>query len=311
MELSEPVVNEETRSMRFAISIYLLMAVAGTLTSWLCKAQALALDGLVSGLNALMILVAERLSRQLSRPADRRYPFGYWSMETLYTGSRSLVLLGIIAFAVIVSIARILSHLQGAVVAVPLFGGIVTYSVAMVALCLLLAVIHHRHWLRGGCQSPLLVMERRAALVDGGLSAGVGLAFAVTPLLLQTPLAGFVPISDACIVLVLCAFLVVAPLRTLFESVRELGGGAASSRVREVVRSMAQQQLESRGIRLVDDALFHSGRAIQGVLYVDPGRAVSADEMDGWRHALERRCRGRFSNVTLELVLTRRAPLAG
>lgn len=167
LELSEPVVNEETRSMRFAIGINLLMAVAGTLTSWLCNAQALALDGLVSGLNALMILIAERLSRQLSRPADRRYPFGYWSLETLCTGSRSLVLLGMIVYAVIVSIARILCHLQGAVVAVPFFGGIVIYSMAMVALCLLMAGIHHRHWLRGGRQSPLLVMERRAALVDG------------------------------------------------------------------------------------------------------------------------------------------------
>ena len=297
--------------MRFAIGINLLMAVAGTLTCWLCNAQALALDGLVSGLNALMILVAERLSRQFSRPADRRYPFGYWSLETLYTGSRSLLLLGIIVFAVIGSIGRILSHRQGAEVAVPLFGGIVIYSMAMVALCLLLAAIHHRHWLRGGRQSPLLVTERRAALVDGGLSAGVGLAFAVTPLLLQTPLEGLVPISDACIVLVLCALLVVAPLRTLLESVRELGGGAASSGVREAVRSLAQRQLESWGIRLVDDALFHSGRAVQGVLYVAPGGSVSADEVDGWRHSLERHCRGRFHNVTLELVLTRRDPLGG
>lgn len=113
------IVSVEARSMRCAVVINLLMAAAGTITCWLCNAQAPALDGLVSGLNALMVLVGERLSRQLARPADRRYPFGYWALETLYTGSRSLVLLGIILFAAIVSIARIVEHLQGANVPVP------------------------------------------------------------------------------------------------------------------------------------------------------------------------------------------------
>lgn len=311
MSRSLRMVSVEARSMRWAVAINLVMAATGTITCWLCNAQAPALDGLVSGLNALMVLVGERLSRQLARPADRRYPFGYWALETLYTGSRSLVLLGIILFAAIVSIARIVEHLQGADSPVPRFGGIVLYSVAMVGLCLLLAGLHHRNWLLGGRQSPLLVAERRAALVDGGLSAGVGLAFALTPLLRRTPLAGFVPVSDAWIVLVLCALLVVGPLRSLTEAVRELGGGAASSRVRQALHAMAQRELESQGIRLVDEALFSSGRAVQGVLYIDPDRSVSAPEVDQWRTSLEGHCRSRFPNVTLELVLSRRAPLPG
>ncbi|MBC1261634.1 hypothetical protein FQK07_10240 [Synechococcus sp. BSF8S] len=68
------------------------MALTGAIASWICNAQALALalalalDGLVSGLNALMILVAARLSSQLLRPPECRYPFGYWALETLYTG---------------------------------------------------------------------------------------------------------------------------------------------------------------------------------------------------------------------------------
>jgi predicted Co/Zn/Cd cation transporter (cation efflux family) len=100
--------------MQFAVGINLVMALTGAIASWICNAQALALDGLVSGLNALMILVGARLSNQLLRSPHRRYPFGYWALETLYTGSRSLLLLGILLFASITSIDRILGQLHGA-----------------------------------------------------------------------------------------------------------------------------------------------------------------------------------------------------
>ena len=43
--------------MRFAIGVNLLMAAAGVLFCWWTQAQALALDGLVSGLNAIAIMV--------------------------------------------------------------------------------------------------------------------------------------------------------------------------------------------------------------------------------------------------------------
>ncbi|WP_185465188.1 cation transporter [Synechococcus sp. BSA11S] len=116
--------------MRTATGLNLLMGVAGILASWWTQAQALALDGLVSGLNAMAIIVAARLSGSLGRPQDRRYPFGYWSLETIYLGGRSLMLLGIIAFAAISSIERILSYMINADGAVPpRFDLIVPYSV--------------------------------------------------------------------------------------------------------------------------------------------------------------------------------------
>ena len=146
--------NQESRSLQFAVGINLIMVLTGAIASWICNAQALALDGLVPDLNALMILVAARLSSQLLRPPNRRYPIGYWALETLDTGSRSLLLLGILLIASISSIDRILGHLQGAKVAAPWIGGIVLYSLILVALGLLIAWNHHRHWRRGGRQSP-------------------------------------------------------------------------------------------------------------------------------------------------------------
>ncbi|QPN59908.1 cation transporter [Synechococcus sp. CBW1002] len=303
------MVNQDSRALQFAVGVNLIMAVAGAIASWLCNAQALALDGLVSGLNALMILAGGHLSTQVLRPPDRRFPFGYWALETLYVGSRSLLLLGILLFAAISSIDRILAQRHGASITPPWIGGIVIYACLMAALGLLVAWNHHRHWKIGGRQSQLLAMERRATLVGAAISAGLGLAFAVTPLLLDTPLAGMVPVSDAWIVLLLSGILVVAPLRSLRDAVSELGGVAARSTVRQAVLNIVRQELNAQGIRLVDDAVFTLGRAVQGLLYIDPGMALSALDVDLLRDQLERTCRQRFENLALELVLTCRDPL--
>jgi predicted Co/Zn/Cd cation transporter (cation efflux family) len=185
----------------------------------------------------------------------------------------------------------------------------VIYALVMVALGLLIAWNHHRHWRRGGRQSQLLAMERRATLVGAALSAGLGTAFALTPLLIGRPLAGMVPVSDAWIVLLLCGVLVVSLLRSLRDAVRELGGVAARSTVRQALHNMARQELASQDIRLVDDAVFTSGRAVLAVLYIDPNTALSALDVDLLRDRLVRTCRQRFENVALELVLTCRDPL--
>ena len=299
----------ESRSMRIAFGINLVMALAGVLASWWTEAQALALDGLVSGLNASAILVAERLSSRLGRPQDRRYPFGYWALETLYTGGRSLLLLGIILFAATSSIARIITHLRGVESAIPRFALIAPYSITMVALCLMLACIHHHYWKQGGAQSRLLAVEKRGALIDGAISAGVGVAFALTPLLSGTSLADLIPISDAIVVLILCGLLISSPLSMLLTAARELVGEAAHPRIRGRVQALLRPDLDALNIKLVDLAIFPSGRAIQGILYLQPAMAIHAEEVDQLRLMAERSCRREFSVVTLEIVLTGRAPL--
>lgn len=181
----------------------------------------------------------------------------------------------------------------------------------MVALCLVMAATHHRNWLRGGRQSRLLAIEGRGALLDAGISAGVGVAFALTPLLSATPLEWVIPISDAIVVLVLCGLLVRSPLRSLMASVAELGGESAHPSIQRQVINHVSPELTALDITLVDLALFPSGRALQGILYLDPHRAMVSSEVDQLRDSLERLCRSRFPIVTLEVALSQREALLG
>jgi predicted Co/Zn/Cd cation transporter (cation efflux family) len=179
----------------------------------------------------------------------------------------------------------------------------------MTLLCVLVATAHHREWIRSGRRDPLLAVERRAALVDAATSAGVALAFALTPLLRLTPLAGLVPVSDAVIVLALCVLLVGPPLRTFRNALRELSGATATAPLRRRLTETFAEELRSHGLTLVDAALFTSGRTLLGLVYVDSEAPLRAAQVDHLRESLETACRFRFPDVTLELVLTERSPL--
>jgi predicted Co/Zn/Cd cation transporter (cation efflux family) len=140
-------------------------------------------------------------------------------------------------------------------------------------------------------------------------SAGLALAFALTPVLRLTPLTGLDPISDAVIVLALCALLAAPPLRTLRNALRELSGATATAPVRRRLTETIAQELSKLGLTLVDAALFSSGRTLLGLLCIDSERPLRAAQVDHLRECLEGVCRARLSDVTLELLLTERHPL--
>ena len=66
----------------------------------LTGSSALLLDGLYSAVLVGSSLIASRISRNVVRPPDRAWPYGYEGQEALYVLFRSLVLLGVIGFGV-------------------------------------------------------------------------------------------------------------------------------------------------------------------------------------------------------------------
>ena len=150
----------------------LLMAIIGVSAAYLYHSGALLVDGLYSGVIFLSGIVVARISVAVTRPADRRYPFGYDAQEALYVRFRSLVLLGIPVFAVAGAIGKIITYTTGGDVPGLVFGPILVYAVVMVVICLVLAFWYRRNWLRSGRRSELLRTESRAAVVDAAIKMG-------------------------------------------------------------------------------------------------------------------------------------------
>ena len=90
----------EQHSLRFGIGANAVMTVAGFSAHLLTGSRALLLDGLYSAVLVVSSLIASRISRNVVRPSDRAWPYGYEGQEALYVLFRSLVLLGVIGFGI-------------------------------------------------------------------------------------------------------------------------------------------------------------------------------------------------------------------
>ena len=73
----------EQRSLRFGIGAKAVMTLAGFVAHVLTGSSALLLDGLYSAVLVGSSLIASRISRNVVRPPDRAWPYGYEGQEAL------------------------------------------------------------------------------------------------------------------------------------------------------------------------------------------------------------------------------------
>ena len=106
----------EQRSLRFGVGANAVMALAGFSAHVLTGSSALLLDGLYSAVLVGSSLIASRISRNVVRPPDRAWPYGYEGQEALYVLFRSLVLLGVIGFGLSSSFSTLIDWWRGDVV---------------------------------------------------------------------------------------------------------------------------------------------------------------------------------------------------
>jgi predicted Co/Zn/Cd cation transporter (cation efflux family) len=301
---SQSIGNFEQRSLRVARWANLVMAGAGVFTAWVANADALLVDGLYSGVNFLSSLVAARVGQSVMRPWDQTRPFGYYADEALYVTFRSMVLLGILLFAAMAAISNIIAYAAGETPPDIGFGKVVVYSLLMLAICLVMAYVHHHNWVKTHKHSDILKTETRAATIDGILSAGVGLAFGLAPLLANTPLKSLLPITDSIVVLVLVAVIIRQPVALLMSALGEIAGEAAAPNVVFTIRQIATTTVSSRGYSLVDIAASKLGRFHIILIYVQPTQPVDGYLVDQLRGELKTHCESHIGLVELEIVLT-------
>lgn len=300
----------EQRSLQLGKWANLLMAAAGVAAAYASHSDALLVDGLYSGVNFVSAMIAARISASILQPADRWYPFGYDAYEALYVKYRSLVLLGIMAFAVIGAVAKIITYATGGNVPALVFGPILVYVAAMVVICFGLAAWHHHNWKRSGRQSELLRTESRAAVVDGVISAGAGGGLLASALLRDTALQFLVPVSDSIIVLVMCGFIVWQPVSMFFNSLREVAGAAADLTLVEKARTLTEEMARELPVDVLAVSVMKLGRSYFVVPYLKPAGPVSAQDIDAFRHNLGIAYGKLLGSARAEIIVTAEPPYA-
>ena len=292
--------NSEIRALRLGTLGNSIGAVAALVFYLRSGSDALLLDGLYTAVMAGASVIAGQVNRSALQPRSRAYPFGASGQEPLYVLFRTLVLLGIIAFAMVSAIGKIHTAVQGGAIPAVQLDGLGWYFSAMVLLNLWLWGVFVRSWSNGGGNNDMLRGMAISARFDALISAGTGIALVGSPLLLATPLAPLVPIADSLLVLVLSLALVGEPIAILQGAVTEAAGSSRSippalhSRCSAAVAAV----LAERDCTLLELAMIRLGRTVTAVAYVEPATAVTASQTDGLR-----------LDVEAELVQTLQTPV--
>ena len=281
--------SSETRALRLGTIGNAIGALSALVFYLRSGSDALLLDGLYTAVMAGASVIAAQVSRAALQPRSRAYPFGASGQEPLYVLFRTLVLLGIIAFAMVSAAGKVLSYVQGGAIPVVRLDGLGWYFAAMVLLNLWLWQVFKASWRSSGGTSDMLRGMAISARFDALISAGTGIALLGSPLLLGTPLAPVVPIADALLVLVLSTALLGEPVAILKSAVAEAAGSSRSipTATQRCCCQALLPTLEQQGCALIELAMIRLGRTVTAVAYVEPVSAMTAKQIDALRLAVE------------------------
>ena len=301
----------ERRSLKIGVYASALMAVAGVGVHLISGSYALLLDGLYSAVMVGSGLVAARISRNVVRPPDRAYPYGYDGQEALYVLFRSLLLMGVLSFAAISALSTVIDYAYGEAVSSVRLGPVAWYSIAMVGTCWGLAWRHHHDWCRTGRHSQILLTEAKAARLDGLISGMTGLALLGAPLLNGTLLSALIPVTDSLLVLVVSLLVLREPLQGFLTALGQAAGASAETDLIRSTRLALEDLLAGLSCWLLDLTVYQVGRTAFVVVYLNPNQPMDGGAIDLIRDRIQERCQSLLAcPVRTEVILTATPPFA-
>lgn len=297
----------EQRSLGTAKWINLFMAVAGIVAAIGSNASALMLDGVFSGINVLAAILAAKVADSISKKPSSLRPFGYEIDEAMYVMFRSLVLTGVIIMAGLSALSKIIDYINGSTIEAVKLDWIIVYMAVMVCCCAMLALYHHKNWLKTNRQSELLETERSSAIIDGVLSAAAAAAFVLISFLKGTQLDFLVPISDSIVVICLVLYMIPTPIRAFRKAIKQVVGESADphsiAKLKEVIDALLSERFT-----LLEVSMVKVGRSYFSAIYLRPEHEVLVTELDELRGTIERVVKTHYSPHRFEVIFTANPP---
>lgn len=277
----------EGRSLLLGMWGNLFMGIAGVVAAILSNSNAILVDGLFSLIGFTAALLGRRVSQTADAGPDRVRPLGYAADEAIFTTFRSLSLLGLVLFALSGATMNIYSYAMGNPPTPLVFGPLIIYFAVIGVTCFLLWFSHRRAWKKTGEVSDILRLEATAAAFDGIITAAAGIGIVGIILLKDTPLGFITPVGDSIIVFILCSTVVTRYYADFMGGLGELAGVTAAPETIAIARRAVRPALANDGGTLVDLSVTKIGRSHWISVYYNPGRPVTAADVDQLTLSLE------------------------
>jgi len=296
----------EQQALKYGAAINLIMAIAGWLAYYLSRSQALFLDGNFSFLMFISLFVAIKISA-IKEKRTELFPYGQFVYEALYSLLKGIMITGVLLVSLIQNTATIFYFISGREANVLNTDVILGYSITMVVLCFGSALYYKLQNKKTANSSTILRAEYSAAIVDGFMSGGIGVALVSIKFIDLTGTFGFLHyIGDSLLVVLLCVILGKRPILLIRDSFIEIAGGTLQNKKNKLqIEGILKKFLVQVDPR-PKNYISKTGSSYLVVAYLNTKAVTATDpeKIETIRQQIHTELQQHFPNVMFEIVLS-------
>ena len=248
---NKPKTQKEIEKNALIVSsvVNFIIAGAGIFVFILTGLQALFLDGvfsLIAFLSNLMAIVFANVSSKKSSA----YPTGKYFLEPLYGILKSILVLFLLAFSLNETIGTAYDYFALGIGEAININPVLPYSILMVIMCFSLSYFNKKQNAKINNASTMLMAESKSNLIDGIISAGVGILIALLLLVDINGALGFLHYTgDFFITLILVIISIKEPIIVFGISLRELSGATVKDeKIKKIVREIVRKEIKEENL---------------------------------------------------------------
>lgn len=256
-------IKKEQRIFYISITGSIAFLIAEIIIAWISGSKAIIMDVVFSVADVIMLGPILMLIPLLYRPTSDSRPFGYSQLESVFLLIKCGLLFIITVYLIISSIQTILAggnEVDSGIVAVfELITSVICFAIYL--------ILSH---LNKSASSPSVDTEIYIWKLDSLTTLGVGVAFALSFVIKDTPADVIIPFIDPTIAILLAAVLLREPFRMLISSIRSLALFAPREEIGKKVRQISTKRLDEEGYLASDIDILTTGRKTWIEIYVFP-----------------------------------------
>ena len=266
------------------------------------------LDGAYSAVETLIAILSLFVARLVVRPGDETYPFGYAAFEPLLVLAKGLIILAVLIWAGADAADQLLNGGNETAA-----GFVMLYGLIAGLGCFLVAG-RLKHY-ADRTDSDILHVDAKNWMIDGGLSLGIAVAFAIALLLERSPYAAWALFIDPVVVLAMVLGTLAVPIQIIRQSWFELTQRSIDHEDKADQHELAEQVLEPYGAPEFRLRSVWQGRELYSHIYVllpKSGKHPLADVVlqDRVRQELPKKFLDLAPVVSMDVVFTADRDLA-
>ncbi len=244
---------QEQRVLKLSIAATFLLAVIGIVFGLLSGSLAIVFDGMENMVDTGMTLLALLVTRLLKSEGNRRFQYGYWHVEPLVLVFNGGTLVLLCLYALINAIGSLLSGGRELN-----FDSAIFFAFLMSVLSIWM-YFYIRH-MNVKLKSEFLKLDLQSWLLSASVSTSLLFAFGIAHLMNNTVYTNLTPYVDPFILAVLSASLIVIPMKSVRDAMRDIFLIAPFG-LDEQVRGFLDKLIEREGFKTYSSYVAKIGRA--------------------------------------------------